>query len=103
MKQTKHERAAATASLHAAAYPQALALYVGGQWRDAQGRETLAVRNPANGAELGRLPVATDEDIDLSLIHILLFHVTSPNCCQNGTPSRRAKRGTTKLPDRTDW
>ena len=46
MKQTKHERAAATASLHAAAYPQALALYVGGQWRDAQGRETLAVRNP---------------------------------------------------------
>lgn len=69
MKQTKHERAAATASLHAAAYPQALALYVGGQWRDAQGRETLAVRNPANGAELGRLPVATDEDIDDALRH----------------------------------
>lgn len=69
MKQTKHGRAAATASLHAAAYPQALALYVGGQWRDAQGRETLAVRNPANGAELGRLPVATDEDIDDALRH----------------------------------
>lgn len=69
MKETKQERAAAAASLDAAAYPQALALYVGGQWRGAQGRDTLAVRNPANGAELGRLPVATDEDIDDALRH----------------------------------
>ena len=47
----------------------------------------------------GRDDDGRDRQTDLHL----LFHVTSPNCCQNGTPSRRAKRGTTKLPDRTDW
>lgn len=50
-----------------AAYPRELALYVGGQWRGAQGRETQAVRNPSTEAVLGMLPQATDEDIDDAL------------------------------------
>ncbi|HLU03678.1 MAG TPA: NAD-dependent succinate-semialdehyde dehydrogenase [Advenella sp.] len=49
------------------AYPQALALYIGGQWRGVQGRETLAVRNPSTETVLGMLPVATNEDVDDAL------------------------------------
>lgn len=49
------------------AYPEALSLYVAGQWRGAEGRETLPVVNPANEQLLGRLPVATESDIDDAL------------------------------------
>lgn len=45
-------------------YPKDLALHVAGQWRGAQGRETLPVLNPATGQSLARLPVSTAADID---------------------------------------
>ncbi len=48
-------------------YPPALALHVAGEWRGAQGRDTLPVIDPATGTELGRLPVATERDIDDAL------------------------------------
>jgi succinate-semialdehyde dehydrogenase/glutarate-semialdehyde dehydrogenase len=44
-------------------YPK-LRLLVDGQWLDADGRDTLAVHNPATGEVLARLPVATDSDIE---------------------------------------
>ena len=44
-------------------YP-ALGLLVDGEWIDASKREAIEVRNPATGAPLGRLPVATLADID---------------------------------------
>ena len=47
-------------------YPE-LALLIGGEWRTAQGRETLAVTDPATGGELARLPIATTADLDDAL------------------------------------
>ena len=43
-------------------YPE-LGLLVDGEWIDASRRESLEVVNPATGTVLGRLPVATTEDI----------------------------------------
>lgn len=48
-------------------YPKELALLVAGEWRGVQGRDTLPVVNPANGAELARLPVAGPADVDDAL------------------------------------
>jgi succinate-semialdehyde dehydrogenase/glutarate-semialdehyde dehydrogenase len=48
-------------------YPESLSLYVAGQWRGAAGRDTLPVINPATEQLLGRLPVATESDIDDAL------------------------------------
>lgn len=45
-------------------YPD-LELYVGGSWRTT--RETLAVLNPADESEIGRLPVAQQSDLDAAL------------------------------------
>jgi succinate-semialdehyde dehydrogenase/glutarate-semialdehyde dehydrogenase len=45
-------------------YPRELSLLVGGDWRGTAGRETVAVLNPATNEELGRLPVASEQDID---------------------------------------
>ena len=42
---------------------RALALSIGGRW-ESDTAETLAVINPATGAELGRLPVATADHVD---------------------------------------
>lgn len=42
---------------------ESLALLIDGQFI-ADGRETLAVENPATGAELARLPMATADDLD---------------------------------------
>lgn len=47
-------------------YPN-LSLYIGGRFLAAQGRSTRDVFNPATGEELGKLPCATQEDIDLAL------------------------------------
>lgn len=44
-------------------YPE-LGLLVDGEWIDASEREALEVRNPATGASLGHLPIATLPDID---------------------------------------
>lgn len=48
-------------------YLPSLSLHIAGEWRGANGRETLPVINPATGAELGRLPMATEGDIDDAL------------------------------------
>lgn len=48
------------------AYPE-LRLWIDGEWFDTKGRDTLAVINPATGAELGRLPNASYADIEKAL------------------------------------
>lgn len=47
-------------------YPQ-LALLIDGQWLSGEGRDTVAVINPATGAVLGQLPLATAADLDRAL------------------------------------
>ena len=47
-------------------YPQ-LALLIDGQWLSGEGRDTVPVINPATGAVLGQLPLATAADLDLAL------------------------------------
>jgi succinate-semialdehyde dehydrogenase/glutarate-semialdehyde dehydrogenase len=47
-------------------YPE-LSLFVGGEWRDAHGRDTLPVGDPATGRTLGQLPVSTTADLDDAL------------------------------------
>jgi len=44
-----------------------LYLFIGGNWIEAAGRDTAPVINPATGAALGRLPLATKADLDLAL------------------------------------
>lgn len=44
-----------------------LYLFINGQWLSAGGRDTLAVINPASGKTIGRLPVATRDDLSLAL------------------------------------
>ncbi|MCK9510773.1 MAG: NAD-dependent succinate-semialdehyde dehydrogenase [Pigmentiphaga sp.] len=41
-----------------------LQLLIGGQWIGGDSRETIAVVNPSTGQALGRLPVATEQDVD---------------------------------------
>lgn len=47
-------------------YP-ALGLLINGEWIHARDRETCEVRNPATGACLGELPIATEQDIDAAV------------------------------------
>jgi succinate-semialdehyde dehydrogenase / glutarate-semialdehyde dehydrogenase len=47
-------------------YPP-LALFIDGQWRAADGRDVVPVRNPATGAVLGELPCAGIDDINEAL------------------------------------
>lgn len=47
-------------------YPE-LRLFVAGEWRDPGARDRLPVINPANGAVLAELPVATRADLDDAL------------------------------------
>jgi succinate-semialdehyde dehydrogenase/glutarate-semialdehyde dehydrogenase len=49
------------------AYPTRLELYVGGEWRGVGTRSTIAVVNPATEVEIGRLPIASEQDIDDAL------------------------------------
>ncbi len=44
-----------------------LHLYIDGQWLEAQSRKTEAVLDPATGAEIGRLPHASTQDLDQAL------------------------------------
>ncbi|MBP6018709.1 MAG: NAD-dependent succinate-semialdehyde dehydrogenase [Burkholderiaceae bacterium] len=53
--------------MNTAQYPQQLELYVAGEWRGVEGRNTLAVVNPSTGQILGQLPMATAADIDDAL------------------------------------
>jgi len=52
--------------MHTVNYDQ-LALFIDGAWLDAGNRDTAPVVNPANGAILGRVPLATAADLDLAL------------------------------------
>jgi malonate-semialdehyde dehydrogenase (acetylating)/methylmalonate-semialdehyde dehydrogenase len=38
--------------------------YIGGDWVESLGQETVDIFNPANGRLLGRTPLGTDEDVD---------------------------------------
>ncbi len=49
-------------------YLESLELYVAGEWRGVDGRETLPVINPATEQLLGKLPIATEADIDDALL-----------------------------------
>ena len=51
-----------TSASHAGFYPT-LALHVDGRWEGPAGRDTLPVIDPATEVEIGRLPVASDDDI----------------------------------------
>lgn len=44
-----------------------LALYINGQFLEAEGRETMAVVNPATQEVIGQLPMATQADLDSAL------------------------------------
>ena len=48
-------------------YDAQLGLYIAGQWLGTQGRDTHEVLNPATGAALGALPLATAADLDEAL------------------------------------
>jgi malonate-semialdehyde dehydrogenase (acetylating)/methylmalonate-semialdehyde dehydrogenase len=41
--------------------------YVGGGWRESSATETLPVRNPASGVEIGRVPLSTAGDVDAAV------------------------------------
>ncbi|MBL8342687.1 MAG: NAD-dependent succinate-semialdehyde dehydrogenase [Rubrivivax sp.] len=49
-----------------ASYPH-VQLFIAGQWRPGRAGETLAVRNPATDAEIGRVAVARKADLDEAL------------------------------------
>ncbi len=63
-----------------------LYLFIGGQWLTAQGRNTAAVVNPATGREIGRVPLATTQDLD----HALSVASTSFEVWRKTVPSQRA-------------
>ncbi|WP_407336487.1 aldehyde dehydrogenase family protein [Dickeya ananatis] len=64
-----------------------LYLFINGQWLTAGDRDTSAVINPANGTTLGRLPLATNADLDQALITAgESFHVW-----RNTVPDERAR------------
>ncbi|MDE0898871.1 MAG: CoA-acylating methylmalonate-semialdehyde dehydrogenase [Longimicrobiales bacterium] len=41
--------------------------YVGGGWRQSSGTDTLSLKNPASGAEIGRVPLSTRADVDAAV------------------------------------
>jgi malonate-semialdehyde dehydrogenase (acetylating)/methylmalonate-semialdehyde dehydrogenase len=41
--------------------------YVGGGWRESSATETLPLRNPASGEEIGRVPLSTAGDVDAAV------------------------------------
>lgn len=48
-------------------YEKNLALYIDGEWLGAEGRQTQDIINPANEEVIGRLPLASSEDLDRAL------------------------------------
>ena len=48
-------------------YDADLSLFIDGAWSAGEGREAMAVINPATGEAMAELPVATDADIDAAL------------------------------------
>ncbi|MFC4291011.1 NAD-dependent succinate-semialdehyde dehydrogenase [Sphingorhabdus arenilitoris] len=49
------------------AYPTDLKFYIAGSWRSGEGRDHHQVINPATGAVLAELPLATPDDLDEAL------------------------------------
>lgn len=49
------------------AYDADLALFIGGSWRIGEGRDLFPVVDPASGAVLGEVPLATPADLDEAL------------------------------------
>ena len=41
--------------------------YVGGDWRTASSTETLSIRNPASGSEIGQVPLSNARDVDAAV------------------------------------
>lgn len=50
-----------------ATYKTALELFINGEWRSGGSRETVDVNDPATGQVIGKLPVASIEDLDDAL------------------------------------
>lgn len=50
------------------AYASDLALFINGSWRMGEGRDALAVLNPATGAAIAELPVASAADLEEALV-----------------------------------
>lgn len=48
-------------------YGEKLEMLIDGEWIGAHARDNVPLSNPADGSELGRLPRATDEDLDRAL------------------------------------
>jgi succinate-semialdehyde dehydrogenase/glutarate-semialdehyde dehydrogenase len=48
-------------------YPQTLGLYIDGEWLRGDGRDAIAVLNPATGETLADLPLASTADLDRAL------------------------------------
>lgn len=59
-----------------------LYLFINGQWLDAGQRDTSPVVNPATGSVIGRVPHATDEDLERALVSLQrgfqLWRATAP-------------------------
>ncbi len=64
-----------------------LYLFINGQWLSAEDRDTSAVINPASGTTLGRLPLATNADLNQALV---TAH-ESFNVWRNTVPDERAR------------
>lgn len=64
-----------------------LYLFINGHWLSAENRDTSAVINPASGTILGRLPLATNADLNQSLV---TAH-ESFNVWRNTVPDERAR------------
>lgn len=64
-----------------------LYLFIGGEWISAEGRATAAVVNPATAREIGRVPLATTDDLN----HALEVAQLSFEQWRQTVPDKRAK------------
>lgn len=78
-----------------------LSLFIDGAWLDAGNRDTAPVINPANGAILGRVPLATAADLDLALTTAR----TAFDIWSHTVPAERSRilrQGATLMRERTE-
>ncbi|TYQ21377.1 UNVERIFIED_ORG: succinate-semialdehyde dehydrogenase/glutarate-semialdehyde dehydrogenase [Zoogloea ramigera] len=78
-----------------------LSLFIDGAWLDAGNRDTAPVINPANGAILGRVPLATAADLDLALTTAR----TAFDTWRHTVPAERSRilrQGATLMRERTE-
>ena len=55
------------ASTHPDSMIERKEFYIDGRWIDASANRTLVVSNPANGAELARIALASSSDVDVAV------------------------------------